>query len=275
MRHFEKLRALRTFRKEHAEIFGTIEGHHLLSEIGFHQAKGDPLTLKQLFLLDIGSVSTVQRRLREFKERGLVRHQPAVGDRRSVELTLSPKCLRIFAKYDELMSSKSARRVVVPGNGQPRHMCALCDSDSGSRALLTGFLEQGQKRGDQCILVAPAEVHKDIVARLRDRRAAPRNLIVTEGYHSPDAQIAFFKRVLNEAKQAGKGVCVATNMTWTRSQNVPIDAMLEIESRVDALPAKLPIRALCVYDTRTFSSGEFLRAVKCHRDHARYPIPLG
>ena len=105
MRHFEKLHALRTFRKEHAHIFSTLEGHHLISEIGLHLAKGQPLTLKQLFLLDIGSVSTVQRRLRQLKEQGLVKHRPAPGDRRSVELTLSPKCLRIFASYDEVMSS--------------------------------------------------------------------------------------------------------------------------------------------------------------------------
>ena len=83
MSQFEKLRALRTLRKEYADIFGTLEGHHLVSEIGLHQAKGEPLTLKQLFLLDIGSVSTVQRRLRQLKERGLVRHQPAAGDRRA------------------------------------------------------------------------------------------------------------------------------------------------------------------------------------------------
>src|SRR5471030_324408 len=131
MRHFEKLRALRMFRKEHAEIFSSLEGQHLISEIGFHQAKGDPLTLKQLFLLDIASVSTVQRRLRQLKERGLVRHQPSARDRRAVELTLSAKCLRTFARYDDLMSSKPGRRGPAPGKGESRHLCGLCDSDAG------------------------------------------------------------------------------------------------------------------------------------------------
>ena len=123
--------------------------------------------------------------------------------------------------------------------------------------------------------MAPAEVQKDILSGLRDRRAAPRHLIVTEGYASADAQIAFFKRVTQEAKQAGKAICVAANMAWTRSKNVAIDAMLDIESRFDALPAKLQLTALCVYDTRHFSGGDFLQAVRCHRDHARYPILTG
>jgi hypothetical protein len=35
------------------------------------------------------------------------------------------------------------------------------------------------------------------------------------------------------------------------------------------------MRALCVYDARRFSGGDFLQAVKCHRDHWRQPIMLG
>ena len=226
MRHFEKLRDLRTFRKEHADLFSTLEGHNLVSEIGLHQAKGQPLTLKQLFLLDIGSVSTVQRRLRQFKEQGLVRHRPAPGDRRSVELTLSPKCLRIFASYDEVMSSKPSRSGAAPRNGEPRHVCGLCDSDSGIRKVLTTFLARGLKRGDKCILVAPAEAHQDIVSGLRGRRAAPRQLIVTAGYDSADAQMAFFERLLQEAKGAGQAICVAADMAWTFSRSVGLDALL-------------------------------------------------
>ena len=84
MRLFEKLRALRAFEKQHLDFFSTVEDHHLIGEIGYHQAKGKPLTLKQLFLLDVGSVATVQRRLRRLKELGLVQHRRAANDRRAV-----------------------------------------------------------------------------------------------------------------------------------------------------------------------------------------------
>ena len=96
MRQFEKLRALRAFEKQYLDFFSTVEDHHLIGEIGYHQAKGKPLTLKQLFLLDVGSVATVQRRLRRLKEFGLVQHRRAASDRRAVELMLSPKCLRVL-----------------------------------------------------------------------------------------------------------------------------------------------------------------------------------
>jgi hypothetical protein len=54
-----------------------------------------------------------------------------------------------------------------------------------------------------------------------------------------------------------------------------IDALLDLERRLEALAGRLPVTGLCVYDSRDFSSGDFLHVVKCHRDHSRYPILLG
>ena len=66
-------------------------------------------------------------------------------------------------------------------------------------------------------------------------------------------------------------------MPWlmTLSRNFRIDALLDLERRFEALARRLPVTGLCVYDTRDFSSGDFLHAVKCHRDHSHYPILLG
>jgi DNA-binding MarR family transcriptional regulator len=270
MRVFERMRALRAFENQHLLFLRTGGNHHLIGEIGHHQAVGKPLTLKQLFLLDIGSIATVQRHLRKLKELGLVQHQRAARDRRSVELTLTPKCLRIFAKYDSLMTVQAP----VTDTGRRRHLCGLCDSDVGRQNLLVAFLIQGLKRGDKCVLVAPAEAQEEVLAQLRRRRNQPRGLVVSAGYDSTEAQFAFLKRVLREAKQAGQAMCLAANMSWTRSKDLPIDAVLDIEKRLDALAERLPLTGLCVYDARLFSSGDFLRAVKCHRDHAHHPIAL-
>jgi DNA-binding MarR family transcriptional regulator len=276
MRLLEKLHALRAFEKQHLDFLGTVEDHHLIGEIGYYQSKGKPLTLKQLFLLDVGSIATVQRRLRRLKELGIVQHRRSASDRRSIELSLSPKCVRILAKYDTLMSAKpSVREVEVPGSGEPRHVCGLTDGDMGRRNLLVGFLAQGLKRGDKCLLVAPAEVQTEIVAELEHRRKSPGQLVVSEGRSSSDAQFAFLKRMAKEAKQAGQTLCIAGDMSWTLSRNLSIDAVLDIETRFDALAKRLSVKALCVYDARHFSSGDFLHAVKCHRDHSRHPIVLG
>ena len=70
-------------------------------------------------------------------------------------------------------------------------------------------------------------------------------------------------------------MCVAGHMSWTLSRNLRIDALLDVERRFEALAGRLPVTGLCVYDSRDFSSGDFLHVVKCHRDHSRYPILLG
>jgi len=115
MRVFERLRALRAFEVQHRLFVRKGGGHQLVVEIGYHQSKGQPLTLKQLFLLDFGSIATVQRNLRRLKDLGFVQARRAAKDRRAVELTLSPKCLRIFAKYDTLMDSIAPARDSSPG----------------------------------------------------------------------------------------------------------------------------------------------------------------
>ncbi len=271
MRLFETLRALRAFERQHLDFLATVEDHHLVGEIGYHQAKGKPLTLKRLNLLGVGSIATVQRRLRRLKDLGLVQHRQAAGDRRSVELALSFKCLHSLAKYGSLMGSKPPAR----GNGSPTHLCGLCDSDAGRRKLLVSFLAEGLKRGDKCLLVAPAETQNEILAALPDRRKAPRHLFVSEGYDSIDAQTAMLKRVALEAKQAGQSLCFAADMSWFPRKNLRIEAVLDVETRLDALARQSSMSVLCVYDARLVSSGDFLHAVKCHRDHARFPVALG
>ncbi len=275
MRPFEKLRALAAFEKQHLDFFSTPEEHRLVGEIGYHQDRGKPLTLKQVFLLGIGSIATVQRRLRGLKELGLVQHRRSASDRRAIELMLSPKCLRIIATYDRLMSSPSPEHEAAGASAEPAHVCGLCDGDAGGRALVARFLEQGLKRGDRCVLVASAEAQKGILAQLPQRRKATAQLIVSDGHPSVDAQFAFLKAEFQTAGKAGQALCLGAHMSWTFAKNLRMDAVLDVETRFDALSRQYPLTGLCVYDARHFSSGDFLRAVKCHGDHKRYPILVG
>lgn len=274
MRLFEKLRALTAFEKQRLDFFGTVEDHHLVGEIGYHQARGKPLTLKQLFLLDVGSVATVQRRLRRLKELGLVQHRRSSSDRRAVELTLSPKCLRILAKYDALVSASPPAQE-AGASVQPNHVCGLCDGAAGGRTLLVKFLAQGLKRGDRCLLVASAETQRGILAELNHRRRTPARLVVSEGHPSADAQFAFLKGEAHEATQAGQTLRAAAHMSWTLSKKLRMDSVLDIETRWDALSKQLPLTAVCLYDARHFSIGDFLRVLRCHSDHKRFPILMG
>jgi hypothetical protein len=100
---FKRLRGLTDFERQHLGFLRTIEDHYLVREIGLHQADGRPLTLKQLFLLDVGSVATVQRRLRRLRQLGVIHQHRSSADGRAIELTLSPKTIRLFEKYASVL----------------------------------------------------------------------------------------------------------------------------------------------------------------------------
>lgn len=104
---FRLLRDMRALEKRHLAFLETLEDRDLVCEIGWHQAEGRPLTLKKLFLLDVGSVATVQRRLRRLRRLGLVVQRRCEHDRRSIELTLSPKLLKLYEKYAELLAASA------------------------------------------------------------------------------------------------------------------------------------------------------------------------
>jgi len=104
MRIFERLRALRAFEKRSLPFLKSLEDFDLVVEIGYHQERGETLTLKQLYLLGIGSIATVQRRLSVLKEMGVVLLKRSKEDARSFELTLSPKICKTYRQHGALLN---------------------------------------------------------------------------------------------------------------------------------------------------------------------------
>jgi len=98
-----RLRAMRAFERRHLHCLKSIEDLDLVCEIGHHQGNHRPLTLKQVYLLGIGSVPTIQRRLRHLRHAGCVQQRRGEGDRRTMELTLSPRLVRVFGRYAALL----------------------------------------------------------------------------------------------------------------------------------------------------------------------------
>lgn len=100
---FAALRATQAFRRRHLDVLQTREDCDVVLEIGFHQERGTPLTMKQLQLLGLASIPTLQRRLRRLRDAGAIVARRSHADGRAVELTLSPKLVRTYARYAELI----------------------------------------------------------------------------------------------------------------------------------------------------------------------------
>jgi hypothetical protein len=106
MKLFDRLKALRAFERTHLPFLKTIEDFDLICEIGFHQERGATITLKELFLADIGAVATIQRRLARLRRLGVVKHLRHDGDGRVVELMLSPDVWAVYRRYALLLARR-------------------------------------------------------------------------------------------------------------------------------------------------------------------------
>lgn len=88
METFKKLKEVRELLGQ-LSVIKTCKEFDLILEIGFHQASGVPICLKNLLLLNLASAATVRRCLDKLVIEGTVVRHVCTDDRRSVEYTLS------------------------------------------------------------------------------------------------------------------------------------------------------------------------------------------
>lgn len=97
--HYSTLRDIRAFQRKHLPLLESWVDYDLAVEIGYHQAWGKPLTLKQVILLDIAPPATVQRRLKRLASLGVVTKMLRRSDGRMVEFGIAPQTDRLFRRY--------------------------------------------------------------------------------------------------------------------------------------------------------------------------------
>ncbi len=107
MQLFAALRKIRQFERLKLPFIKALIDFDIIIEIGYAAEQGQPLTPKQLFLLDIGSLTTVRRRLAKLVDAGIVIRRPNAEDR-SAFLALSPPSLKLFGKYGSALTAISA-----------------------------------------------------------------------------------------------------------------------------------------------------------------------
>lgn len=250
---FKKLQALKAFEREHFQVLSTLEDYNLVREIGFHQAEGTPLTLKQIFLLDIGSVATIQRRLRRLKQAGVIAQRRSNADGRALELSLAPKYAKAFEKYGQLLAERAGSQ----------HLCCLCDDEDTCRGRLARYLGEGLRNGQRCILLAPRDSAEEVLNILLASRKRDMPFVF-EGLDPPHEHIAFLNGLFKEAKAAGQGVRLAADMRWALEKGFKPEELKDLEHKVDRLAARYSANVLCVYDVRHFDSPALLQALAAH-----------
>jgi hypothetical protein len=104
---FGALRKMREFERLQLPFIGSLTDFDIVIEIGEAQERKLAFTPKQLFLLKVGSVSTVRRRLADLTSKGIVTRKTNANDRRSDLLTVSAPTIRQLERYSVLLSGLS------------------------------------------------------------------------------------------------------------------------------------------------------------------------
>lgn len=107
MKLFAGLKKIREFEKLQLPFIKSFIDFDIIIEIGYAQEQKKVLTPKQLFLLKVGSVTTVRRRLAKLTEQGIVMRRTNTRDHRSDFLTISASSLRLLDKYGGVLASIS------------------------------------------------------------------------------------------------------------------------------------------------------------------------
>ena len=96
---------MRGFERSQLTFIRYLVDLDIIIEIGYAQKQQKPLTPKPLFLLKLGPVSTVRRRLAKLTEQGIVIRRANPNDLRSEVLTLSSSSHKLMGKFGGVLSS--------------------------------------------------------------------------------------------------------------------------------------------------------------------------
>jgi len=107
MKLFAALRKRREFERLELPFLKSLIDLDIIIEIGYAEEQKQPLTPKQLFLLNLSSSTTVRRRLARLVEQGVVTRRTNAKDRRSEVLAIGTSSLKLLGKYGKMLTATS------------------------------------------------------------------------------------------------------------------------------------------------------------------------
>ena len=108
MKLFSGLKKIRELERLQLPFLKSLIDFDIVIEIGYLGEQGQALTLKQLFLLNISSRTTVRRKLARLVEQGIVIRLKHANDHRASVLSISPLGIRLLGNYGGALTTISA-----------------------------------------------------------------------------------------------------------------------------------------------------------------------
>ena len=107
MKLFTGLKKIREYERLQLPFFKSVADFDIIIEIGYAEEQGQPLTLKQLLLMNIISPTTVRRKLARLIEQGIVVRRKQANDHRASLLIISHSSTKLLGKYGGTLTSIS------------------------------------------------------------------------------------------------------------------------------------------------------------------------
>ncbi|MBX3652077.1 MAG: hypothetical protein KF771_11970 [Burkholderiales bacterium] len=102
---FQRIRKIQEFERKHLPFLDSVLDARLVAEIGRREDIRQPLTVKELLLLDLGASATVRRRLKRLVRLSVVHKNTIHRDRRIQQLTVDRGVRKTYARYFKLLAS--------------------------------------------------------------------------------------------------------------------------------------------------------------------------
>jgi hypothetical protein len=103
MKLFAGLRKIREYQRGQLPFLKSLVEFDIVVEIGYAEERGDPITFKQLSLLNICSRTTMRRKLAHLIEQEVVLRNKNANDRRAGILVVAPGTLRLLTRYGQTL----------------------------------------------------------------------------------------------------------------------------------------------------------------------------
>jgi DNA-binding MarR family transcriptional regulator len=104
MKLFAALRKVREYERLELPSLKSLIDFDIVIEVGFAHEEGQPLSLKQLFLMELAPRTTIRRRLAKLVKAGVVIRELHQNDRRTTVLTVSTNGHKTFSRYGRTLS---------------------------------------------------------------------------------------------------------------------------------------------------------------------------
>lgn len=158
------------------------------------------------------------------------------------------------------------------------HMCFIFNDETERRQVLAKYIQSGLESDEQVAYFVDTMSPEELREHLRKLGVdvpEPENaqcLLLSaeetycpDGTFSPDRMLDTLESAWEKSRGDGfKGLRVTGEMNWALRQPPGSERLIEYESRVNQVLARVPVTAICQYDARLFDGETLYRLLKVH-----------